>query len=64
MKEVTKKEGLVCMCAECGKVIRTVGDLEPPGVPILSHGICPACAEKLYGSLFRGLKESSAGGGG
>ena len=56
MEEVQKREGLVCICAECQKVIRTVGHVDPADAPLVSHGICPACADKLYGSIFR--KES------
>jgi hypothetical protein len=53
MENVQKREGLVCICAECKKVIGTVGSFDASDVPLISHGICPACAERLYGSLFR-----------
>lgn len=53
MEKVQKREGLVCVCAECKKVIQTVGDFDTAEVPLISHGICPACATKLYGALFR-----------
>jgi hypothetical protein len=54
MEKVQKREGLVCICAECRKVIRTVGTTPPGSIPMLSHGICPECAERLYGDIFRG----------
>jgi hypothetical protein len=53
MEKVQKHEALVCVCAECQKVIRIVGTIPPGGTPLLSHGICPECAEKLYGDIFR-----------
>jgi hypothetical protein len=53
MEKVQRREGLVCICVECKKVMRIVGNVEAEGVPLLSHGICPECAEKLYGDLFR-----------
>jgi hypothetical protein len=53
MEKVQKREGLVCICAECKKVIGTLGSCEGSDVPLISHGICPACAERLYGHLFR-----------
>jgi hypothetical protein len=54
MEKVQKREGLICICAECQKVIRTVGIVPSGGTPLLSHGICPECAERLYGDIFRG----------
>ena len=62
MEEVQKREGLVCICAECKRIIRVVGLMESENPHLISHGICPACAEKLYGHLFR--KGSASGGGG
>jgi hypothetical protein len=62
MEEVQKREGLVCICAECKRIIRVVGSPESEDPHLISHGICPACAEKLYGHLFR--KGSAPGGGG
>jgi hypothetical protein len=53
MEKVQKREGLVCICAECKKVIGSIGSIDASEVPLISHGICPACAEKLYGALFR-----------
>ena len=53
MEEVQKREGLVCICAECKRVIRVIGCKESDDAHLISHGICPACAEKLYGHLFR-----------
>jgi cytidine deaminase len=53
MESVQKKEGLICICAECKSVIRTIGDTEENVQPLLSHGICAACANRLYGDLFR-----------
>ena len=64
MDDVRTPQGLVCVCAECGRVIRTVGDDDPTAVPLLSHGICPPCAERLYGALLRGVRSPSAGAGG
>jgi hypothetical protein len=53
MEEVQKREGLVCICAECKKIIRVIGSMGSDRAHLISHGICPACAEKLYGHLFR-----------
>ena len=55
MEKVQRREGLICICAECKKVIRIVGKRgrEKESTPIVSHGICPECAERLYGDLFR-----------
>ena len=53
MEKVQKREGLVCICAECHKVIRTEGAMEPGTRPLVSHGICRECADRLYGDLFR-----------
>jgi hypothetical protein len=52
MEKVQKREGLVCICAECHAVIRTIGRTGAAEKPLLSHGICPSCAEKLYGQYF------------
>jgi hypothetical protein len=52
MEKVQKSEGLVCICAECKKVIKMVGNASPAVPPLISHGICPACAERLYGGLL------------
>ncbi len=53
MEEVQKREGLVCICAECKRVIRVVGRADPADARLISHGICPDCADRLYGSIFR-----------
>jgi hypothetical protein len=53
MEKVQKREGLLCVCAECKKVIQRIGDVLPKEQTMVSHGICPECAEKLYGHLFR-----------
>jgi hypothetical protein len=53
MEKVQKSEGLVCICAECKKVIRFIGATPKSARPLVSHGICPECAEKLYGDIFR-----------
>ncbi|HEY9593590.1 MAG TPA: hypothetical protein VHE79_03875 [Spirochaetia bacterium] len=53
MEKVQKRESLVCICAECHKVIRTDGIVRPGTRPLVSHGICQECAERLYGDLFR-----------
>ena len=53
MEKVQKREGLICICAECQKVIRSVGAVSEDAKPLLSHGICSECAEKLYGDIFR-----------
>jgi len=52
MEKVEGKEGLVCICAECKKVIRSVGTVKDEARALVSHGICPECARKLYGHLF------------
>jgi hypothetical protein len=54
VEKVQKREGLICVCAECNAVIRTIGAVSPGGTPLVSHGICPACAERLYGGILRG----------
>ena len=53
LEKVQKREGLVCVCAECKKVIKVVGKVAADSAPAVSHGICPECAERLYGSLFK-----------
>jgi hypothetical protein len=53
MEKVQKSEGLICICAECKKVIRPVGAAVAGARPLVSHGICPECAERLYGDIFR-----------
>lgn len=54
MEKVQKREGLICVCAECKTVMRTIGVVPPGATPMVSHGICRACADKLYGEIFRG----------
>jgi hypothetical protein len=61
MEKVQKHEGLICVCAECKSVIRTVGVVTPGARPLVSHGICPACADKLYGEIFRARTKGKAG---
>ena len=39
MEKVQKSEGLVCICAECKKVIRMVGNVSPGVPPLVSHGL-------------------------
>jgi hypothetical protein len=53
MEKVQKREGLLCICAECHKVIRTIGTITPESKPLISHGICLECADRLYGDLFK-----------
>ncbi len=53
MEKVQKSEGLVCICAECKKVIKMVGNTGSGVRPLVSHGICPECAERLYGDILR-----------
>ena len=49
---------LVTICAECKQVIslRTPPGRPRPGSPgeetLVSHGICEACARRLYGPIF------------
>jgi hypothetical protein len=52
MEKVGKREGLVCICAECNKIIKLVGTVRDPSVALVSHGICSECAKKLYGEFF------------
>jgi hypothetical protein len=52
MEKVGKREGLICVCAECKKVIKLVGEVEDRSRALVSHGICPECAKKLYGEFF------------
>lgn len=70
METIRKREGLVCVCAECTKVYSVVGNVPAGVTPRVTHGICPACAERLYGEIFRGgsrpgplTPPSSAAGG-
>jgi hypothetical protein len=55
--EASPKE-LVTICAECKQVIslRTPPGRPVPGSPgeetLVSHGICEACARRLYGPIF------------
>lgn len=49
---------LVTICAECKRVIshheaalRAEATL-PGREPLVSHGLCEACARRLYGSIF------------
>ena len=62
MEKVKKHQGLVCVCAECGSVIRTIGFVPAGETPLLSHGICAACAEKLYGELLGSIPRASHAG--
>ncbi len=66
MQKVQRREGLVCICAECKKVIKVVGNVTPQKSHLISHGICPECASRLYGDLFKkkGTKPPSAEGAG
>jgi hypothetical protein len=49
---------LVTICAECKQVIslRDSPGRSGPGTPddetLVSHGICEACARRLYGPIF------------
>jgi hypothetical protein len=55
--EVSPRE-LVTICAECKQVISLRNPPGPPraGTPddesLVSHGICEACARRLYGPIF------------
>jgi len=53
MEKIRKREGLVCVCAECRNVYSFVGTVPAGAQPRVTHGICPACAERLYGEIFR-----------
>jgi hypothetical protein len=64
VEKVDSREGLICICAECKKVIRFLGTVTDEAQALISHGICPECAEKLYGELVSaGSPPSSAGAG-
>ena len=39
-----RREGVVCICAECKKVIKVVGEVRQDS--LVSHGICPECAKR------------------
>lgn len=49
---------LVTICAECKRVIGHHGTVTPAAPAsanpqsLVSHGICEACARRLYGSIF------------
>lgn len=64
MDNVDRREGLICICAECKKVIRFLGTVMDETQALISHGICPECAEKLYGELVSANPRSSSAGGG
>ena len=64
MEKIQKREGLVCVCAECKQVIGTVGRVSAGVTPRVSHGICPACANRLYGDIFRGRRDGRPEGSG
>ncbi len=51
MEKVERREGLICICAECKKVIRVVGVVADQSRALVSHGICKECALRLYGDL-------------
>ena len=53
MEKVHKSAGMICICAECHKVIRQTGNASQKAQQLVSHGICPECADKLYGEFFR-----------
>jgi len=59
MEKVKKTEGLVCLCAECDRVIGVVGEVTPDSNPRVSHGICPECANKLYGPILGGTRRKA-----
>jgi len=46
------------VCAQCGRV--RVGEVWRTVLPVgrLSHSICPTCAERLYGSIWRRRAEA------
>lgn len=60
MEKVGKREGLICVCAECNKVISLFGAVQDKTRALVSHGICPECAEKLYGDILHTKKEAVA----
>jgi hypothetical protein len=64
VENVDRREGLICICAECKKVIRFLGTVTDEAQALISHGICPECAEKLYGELVSAVPRSSAAGAG
>jgi hypothetical protein len=63
MEKVQRHHGIVCVCAECGSVMRTIGQVAAGETPLVSHGICPACADRLYGDIFRAAGPAGAAGG-
>jgi hypothetical protein len=52
VEKVDRREGLVCVCAECKKVIKVIGVASEQSRTLVSHGICKECALRLYGDLF------------
>jgi hypothetical protein len=52
MEKVSKRESLICVCAECNKVIKYLGVIQDREHTMVSHGICPECATRLYGDIF------------
>jgi Fe2+ or Zn2+ uptake regulation protein len=52
MEKVSKRESLICVCAECNKIIKFLGAVQDREHTMVSHGICPECANRLYGDLF------------
>jgi hypothetical protein len=53
------RRDLVCICAECSKIIKFLGNVENLGTALVSHGICPDCAQKLYGGILSPLSGAS-----
>ncbi len=60
MEKVGKREGLICVCAECNKVIKLYGAVQDQTRALVSHGICPECAQKLYGDILRVTQPAAA----
>ncbi len=52
MSKLAVKEGIICVCAGCNKIMKRIGRVADPRNARISHGICEECARKLYGDIF------------
>ena len=64
MENVRAKQGFICICAECKRVIRYSGFVGERANTLISHGICPDCALSLYSDLAPVGEESTGTPGG
>jgi hypothetical protein len=51
VENLREKQGFICICAECKRVIKFSGLIGEKANTLISHGICPDCARSLYKDL-------------